>query len=164
MWFRLKYIFIYLLKIVLGMKFTNQIQTVDKSFLLVVNVYLYPVFNLFSRLYVPYSIAGNQSGLYQSSVQKANRRTIVLGHFKLQSENIQQLKNQTLLFAKDFIRVSCSLRHSVPLWSKYLFSSLTPIHNLSYWLWKCIIFYITSTMAPSWRCSCFLLSVCFTRL
>lgn len=115
MWFRLKYIFIYLLKIVLGMKFTNQIQTVDKSFLLVVNVYLYPVFNLFSRLYVPYSIAGNQSGLYQSSVQKANRRTIMLGHFKLQSENIQQLKNQTLLFAKDFIRVSCSLRHSVPL-------------------------------------------------
>lgn len=25
------------------------------------------------------------------------------------NENIQQLKNQTLLFAKDFIRVSCSL-------------------------------------------------------
>lgn len=68
------------------MKFTNQIKTVDKNFifLLVVNVYLYPVFNLLPRSYVLYRITGNQSGLYQSSVQKANRRTIVLGHFKLQ--------------------------------------------------------------------------------
>lgn len=91
------------------MKFTNQIQTVDKNLLLVLmytcNLYLtyYHVCAFIIALQ-----ATNQV-FNQSSVQKANRRTIVLP-FQAAKWKYTTVENQTLLFAKDFIRVSCSLR------------------------------------------------------
>lgn len=92
------------------MKFTNQIKTVDKNLLLVL---MYTCILYLTYYHVCTFIivlqATNQVFISPRSEKLIEGRLYY--HFKLQSENIQQLKNpQTLLFAKDFIRVSCSLR------------------------------------------------------